>query len=133
MKALGRILMAVTGIGLIVFGGFYMTQLIQMINGFQWEGLSNFVEKLPNYLSGLKAVFLILFGLSALFSAIRGKASFRYFIYSALLVGFSVWSFIASKNEGEFVLNANSISLIVLPAVYLFSSLILFIARLRGK
>lgn len=133
MKTFGRIMMLICGLALLLFAGFYFTQFINLINGFKWESLSNFVESLPSYATLPKAFFLLFFGFSALFSAIKGKASFRYFIYSALFVGICIYSVVAAKIEGPFVLNANSISLIVLPSVYLISSLILFFCNISGK
>lgn len=133
MKTLGRILMLLCCLGLILFAGFYFTQFINLVNGFKWESLSNLVESLPSYAALPKALFFLFFGVSALFSTIKGKASFRYFIYSALFVGICIYSVVAAKIEGPFVLNANSISLIVLPSVYLISSLILFFSNISGK
>ena len=129
MRLIGRIIMLVIGAFMLFCGITYIVNFTKNVGHFEWNGLANFVEALPNYLILIKGILLSLFGVSALFSFIRGKASFRYFIYSVIIIGIAVYSIIKSSSDGSFDFTKMLSTSLIIPAGYTIGSLLLFIGR----
>lgn len=127
MRFAGRIIMLLIGAFMLFCGVTYIINFTKNVGNFEWNGLANFVETLPNYLLLAKGIILSVFGISALLSFIKGKGSFRYFIYSVIIIGLAVFSIIRSSSDGSFDFTKMLSTSLIIPIGYTLGSVLLFL------
>lgn len=133
MKLAGRILMLVVGVGLITFGILNLTNIIDFFTFFEFDDIKDIFSSgdarqiIEELLLLLKYVFYIFFGISAVFSFINGKASYKHIIYSVLFIGLAVYTVIIN---GSFeMVELLRITFLAIPALYLTASILLLLGN----
>lgn len=125
MKVAGRIIMIVVGIGMIAMGIYFGYDAITATMGYRWDGISHLLSYIPIFLKALQCLAYIIFGVAAIISAIRGRAFFRFFIYSALVLCFTIYNLYLAKTGGG-ALESKTITTVVVgfvaPIMYIVGS-----------
>lgn len=128
MKLLGRLLLLVAGIILLVSAIPTIISTIKQINELGWNDFTTIPKKAELLVKLVLQGIYIPFAISALFGAIRGKLSFKLFIYALILIAAIVF-YVVTANKAGNLGNADNVWQLIVgfstPLMYIFGTLFL--------
>lgn len=128
MKLLGRILLLAAGIILLASAIPTIISTVKQINELGWTDFSTIPQKGELLVKLVLQGFYIPFAISALFGAIRGKLSFKLFIYALILIAAIVF-YVVTANKAGNLGNADNVWQLIVgfstPLMYIFGTLFL--------
>lgn len=130
MRWLGRGILLVVGIALIAAALPIVVSNINEMNGYGW-GLQSILDHMPIVTSLLTQIVNISFGLTAIFAFIRGRASFKLFITSLVMIAPVVWhvyTLINADTTWEWQLIVQIALEFALPIAYFIGMMILLLS-----
>lgn len=95
MKFIGRLILLIVGIASIAFSIYFIVNAWNALNASGWADIGAYPEKLANLFEIILNAITVLFGISAIFCALRGKMSIKWIIFSLIVIGFAIYYVIA--------------------------------------
>ncbi|MCQ2742932.1 MAG: hypothetical protein MJ239_06555 [Bacilli bacterium] len=102
MKTVGRIILIVVGIILLSVAIPSIIDSVKQINALGWGTVFSSDETRAHFAVFVSQTINALVGFAALFSGIRGKASFWLTFYSIFMIVGIVWYFVEATKRGDF-------------------------------
>ena len=100
MKKVGRIMLLVVGILLIVSSVPSIISNWKALNAAGWTDISSYPEKVTYLSLIISQGVSFIFGLTAIFAFIKGKASFWLSVFSLIMIAGVIFFFINANNAG---------------------------------
>ena len=126
-KTLGRIIMIAVAALMFYYGIKYWVDFSKFVKEFEGFSFKNLFDTFNGVAGLLKSITFLLFGVSALLSALFGKGKIKYFIFSVVILVICVLNISAAVKEGTFDIATYIGPTVIVPVLYVLGSLFLFL------